>query len=45
MTRRLIQWLTAATPEHQSHPHFHQGPDHTPSACYDARCASPRLDV
>jgi hypothetical protein len=25
--------------------HFHQGPENTPAACYDAGCAVPRLDV
>jgi len=25
--------------------HFHQGPEGRPAACYDARCASPHLDV
>ena len=46
MARRL---LSAATRVLAPNPtaedlHFHRGPAGTPAPCFDARCASPRLD-
>jgi hypothetical protein len=45
--KRMIQWIADAVRDPYTEPavHFHQGPDDTPAVCYDARCASPRLDV
>jgi hypothetical protein len=47
MARRLIavvsRALTASPTPDQ--PHFHQGAHGQPAVCFDARCASPRLDI
>ncbi|HEX2412536.1 MAG TPA: hypothetical protein VHJ39_15320 [Solirubrobacteraceae bacterium] len=47
MTHRVVQWITDVLRdrEHEVTPHFHQGPESTPAACYDQRCALPWLDV
>lgn len=37
---RLVQ-----TPYVEPVPHFHQGPQALPAACYDERCRVPRLAV
>jgi hypothetical protein len=47
MSRRIMGWFSNVVrdAEHESHPHFHQGPESQPAVCYDDRCGSPRLDV
>ena len=45
MARRVIHWISNAVRYPDAEPHFHQGPDATPSVCYEADCGSPRLDV
>lgn len=44
---RLIGWLAGVVSEPHDHsePHFHSGPASIPTACFDARCQSPRLDI
>ena len=50
MTRRITDVVakalaaraTTTTPEH---PHFHQGAQGNPAACFEPRCSRPQLDV
>jgi hypothetical protein len=50
MTRRIVAALgraLSARPVYASQhdPHFHQGAQGRPAACYEPACSSPRLDV
>jgi hypothetical protein len=52
MTRRIVAVVTRAlnaqaTTTAQDHetPHFHQGAQGNPAACFEPRCSRPQLDV
>ncbi len=47
MRHRIAAALTRVlrTDQGADVPHFHQGAEGAPAACYDAHCARPRLDV
>ena len=51
MTRRIIAAVGRAlsarpyAPTHHDHPHFHQGAQGNPAACFQPGCDSPRLHL
>jgi hypothetical protein len=45
MARRVVAALKRALGEPYDGPHFHQGAQGQPAACYVADCPNPRLDV
>jgi hypothetical protein len=47
MTRvhKFITALRRDLSTDETHVHFHQGPQGSPAACHDVRCASPRLTI
>jgi hypothetical protein len=51
MTRRIADAVAkalsprATTPHDHEQPHFHQGAQGNPAACFQPRCRRPRLDV
>jgi hypothetical protein len=52
MTRRIADVVAkalaaraTATPQDHEHPHFHQGAQGNPAACFDAGCRRPQLEI
>jgi len=47
MANRLLAAISRALTDTsgQSEVHFHQGADVHPAVCFDAHCASPRMEV
>jgi hypothetical protein len=52
MTRRIVDVVAKAlaaratiTTQDHEHPHFHQGPQGNPAACYERGCPRPQLET
>jgi hypothetical protein len=52
MTRRIVAVVSRAlsarpttTPQDHEHPHFHQGAQGNPAACFEPGCDRPQLEI